>query len=105
MDGRMEGITPAEVLAMMEEGKAFTFLDVRTPGEVEQMRIEGTLHIPLGAVRSRMDEIDKTKPVVAFCKISLRGYEAALILKQSGYSDVAVMDGGVLMWPGKLIKE
>jgi len=104
MDGHMEGICPAEVQAMMEEGEAFTFLDVRTPGELEQMRIDGAVHIPLGAVRSRMNELDKTKPVVTFCKISLRGYEAALILKQGGFSDVKVMDGGILMWSGKLIK-
>ena len=88
---------------MMEKGEEFTFLDTRTPEEVEQVRIEGATHIPLGAVRRRMDELDKTKPVVAFCKISLRGYEAALILKQAGFTDVKVMDGGVLMWPYKKI--
>ncbi len=105
MDGHMEGISPSEVCAMLEEGKSFTFLDVRTPDELEQMRIEGAVHIPLGAVRRRMDELDKTKPVVAFCKISLRGYEAALILKQAGFTDVKVMDGGILMWPGELIRD
>jgi rhodanese-related sulfurtransferase len=68
------------------------------------MRIEGTVNIPLGALRGRLDEIDRNKPVVAFCKISLRGYEAALILKKAGVADVQVMDGGILMWPGKLIK-
>jgi len=104
MDGHMEGITPAEVHTMMEQGEAFTLLDVRTPGELEQMRIEGATHIPLGAVRSRMGELEKTKPVVAFCKISLRGYEAALILKQAGFTEVKVMDGGILMWPGELIR-
>ncbi|MDF7798655.1 FAD-dependent oxidoreductase [Pontiellaceae bacterium B1224] len=105
IDGFMEGVTPTEVHAMLEEGQDFTFLDVRSPEEVEQMRIEGTVSIPLGAVRSRMAELDKTKPVVAFCKISLRGYEAALILKQAGFTDVKVMDGGILMWPfEKIVK-
>jgi len=99
MDGHMEGITPEEVHDMLEKGEEFSFLDTRTSEEFEQMRIEGAIHIPLGAVRGRMDELDKTKPVVAFCKISLRGYEAALILKQAGFADVKVMDGGILMWP------
>jgi NADPH-dependent 2,4-dienoyl-CoA reductase/sulfur reductase-like enzyme/rhodanese-related sulfurtransferase len=103
IDGDMDGVTPAEVMAMRESGADFTLLDVRSPAEVEQMRIEGTVTIPLGAVRKRMGELDKNKPVVAFCKISLRGYEAALILKQAGFTDVKVMDGGILMWPGKLI--
>jgi len=26
-----------------------------------------------------------------------------LILKQAGFTDVKVMDGGVLMWPGELV--
>ena len=44
-----------------------------------------------------MDELDKTKPVVIFCKISLRGYDAALILKQAGFIDVKGMAGGILI--------
>ena len=102
MDGHMDGISTTEVQRLLEKGDDFTFLDVRTPAEVEQMSIEGSVHIPLGAVRRRMDELDKSKPVVAFCKISLRGYEAALILKQAGFEDVKVMDGGILMWPGAI---
>lgn len=104
IEGRMDGITPADVLAKLERGDNFTLLDVRSPAELEMMRIEGTVNIPLGALRGRLDEIDRNKPVVAFCKISLRGYEAALILKKAGFADVQVMDGGILMWPGKLIK-
>lgn len=104
MDGYMDGLTPAEVAGMLDRGEDFTLLDVRSPEEVGQMRIEGAVHIPLGAVRKRMGELDKNKPVVAFCKISLRGYEAALILKQAGFADVKVMDGGILMWPGKITK-
>jgi rhodanese-related sulfurtransferase len=36
---------------------------------------------------------------VTFCTLSVRGYEAALILKAAGFSSVRVMDGGVIMWP------
>ncbi len=104
MDGRMEGVSPAEVLAMMETGADFTLLDVRSPAELEMMRIEGAVHIPLGALRARAGELDRSRPVVAFCKISLRGYEAALILRQAGFTDVRVMDGGILMWPGRVLR-
>jgi len=105
LDGYMDGITPGEVLALRERGEDFTLLDVRTPAEREQMRIEGSVYIPLGALRKRVDELDKSKTVIAFCKISLRGYEAALILKQTGFESVKVMDGGILMWPGAVMKE
>ncbi|HAS84355.1 MAG TPA: pyridine nucleotide-disulfide oxidoreductase [Verrucomicrobia bacterium] len=104
MDGLMSGITPSDVLARREGGESFTLLDVRSPAEVAQMRIDGSLNIPLGALRKRLGDIDRSKPVIAFCKISLRGYEAALILKQAGFTDVKVMDGGILMWPGTLLR-
>ena len=104
LDGHMDGISPADVKEMLDKGADFTLLDVRSPDEVKQMRIEGSVHIPLGAVRKRMGELDKNKPAIVFCKISLRGYEAALVLKQAGFTDVKVMDGGILMWPGKLVR-
>ena len=57
--GLMEGISSREVKAMIDAGEDFTLLDVRSPGEVEEMRIEGSLSVPLGAVRNSLDKIDK----------------------------------------------
>jgi len=84
---------------MLDEGEDFFFLDARSPAEYEQVRLPGSTLIPLGALRGRLDEVPRDKPVVAFCKISLRGYEAALILRHAGVEDVRVMDGGIVMWP------
>jgi len=99
LDGQMAGVTPMEVKRMLDEREDFVFLDVRTPGEYEQVRLPGSTLIPLGALRGRLDELPRDKPIVAFCKISLRGYEAALILKASGFKNARVMDGGIAMWP------
>ncbi|MCP4642800.1 MAG: FAD-dependent oxidoreductase [bacterium] len=99
LDGVMTGITPIEVKEKIDRGDDFVFLDVRSPAEVEQMRLPGSINIPLGALRPRAGELPKDKEIVAFCKISLRGYEAALILGAAGFADVKVMDGGIAMWP------
>jgi len=99
LDGHMVGASPMEVHRMMEEEADFVFLDVRSPAEYEQVRLPGATLIPLGALRGRLDELPKDKEIVAFCKISLRGYEAALILKAAGFEKVRVMDGGIAMWP------
>ncbi|MFC1761948.1 rhodanese-like domain-containing protein [Planctomycetota bacterium] len=77
----------------------FVFLDVRSPQEYEAMKLPGSTLIPLGALRGRLEELPRDKPIIAFCKISLRGYEAGLILKGAGFNDVCVMDGGVVTWP------
>jgi NADPH-dependent 2,4-dienoyl-CoA reductase/sulfur reductase-like enzyme/rhodanese-related sulfurtransferase/anti-sigma regulatory factor (Ser/Thr protein kinase) len=101
MDGYMEGVAPTEVYRMLQEKEDFVLLDVRSPQEYDQVRLPGATLIPLGSLRGRLDELPKDKEVVAFCKISLRGYEAALILKAAGFKKVRVLDGGLAMWPFK----
>jgi len=104
LDGHMQGISAAEVKGMLDEKKDFVFLDVRSLREHEQSRLAGSTLIPLGALRGRLGELPKDKQVVAFCQISLRGYEAALILKAAGFENVCVLDGGVAMWPYEKIQ-
>jgi NADPH-dependent 2,4-dienoyl-CoA reductase/sulfur reductase-like enzyme/rhodanese-related sulfurtransferase len=98
-DGSMVGISAEAVHRKIQNGEDFIFLDVRSSQEYAEVRLPGALLIPLGVLRTRLDEIPKNKEIIAFCKISLRGYEAALILKAAGFTDVKVLDGGVAMWP------
>ncbi|MCW7753950.1 FAD-dependent oxidoreductase [Desulfobotulus sp. H1] len=97
------GITPSEVRTRMEEGDDFIFLDVRSPEEFEQIRIEDerVRLVPLGKLREQIETIPKDKEIITFCKISLRGYEAQRILDGAGYAKVRYMDGGVVAWPYK----
>ncbi|MBN1943158.1 MAG: FAD-dependent oxidoreductase [Phycisphaerae bacterium] len=99
LDGLMIGVSPVEVERMLRESQPFVFLDVRTPGEHEQLRLPGAKLIPLGSLRGRMGELPADETIVTFGELSLRGYEAALILKTAGFRDVRVMDGGTAMWP------
>ena len=100
--GRFKGISATEVKEKLDRGEKPFILDVRGPDEFEQMRIGiGVSLIPLGTLRKRLDEIpaDKATEIICFCKISLRGYEAALILEAHGWTNVKVMEGGLLAWP------
>jgi len=98
-DGMMVGVSSVEVHRMMEDKEDFVLLDVRGPAEHKEVRLPGSTLIPLGALRGRLDELPRDKEIIAFCKISLRGYEAALILNAAGFENVRVMDGGIAMWP------
>ncbi|MBN2210298.1 MAG: FAD-dependent oxidoreductase [Sedimentisphaerales bacterium] len=104
LDGYLHGVTPKQVHQRLQAGEALCLLDVRTPVELGYMRMPGATHIPLGALRERLHEVPKDKPIIAFCNYSLRGYEAALILRHAGYDNVAVMDGGLVMWPYEKIQ-
>ena len=100
--GRMKGISCAEVHKKVTAGETPFLLDVRQPEEFEQMRLGiGETLMPLGALRKRLNELpqDKGKEIICYCKISLRGYEAALVLEGNGWKNVKVMEGGVAAWP------
>lgn len=98
-DGYMVGISAESVQRKIQTGDDFVFLDVRSPKEYEQEHLPKSTLIPLGALRKRLAEVPKDKEIITYCAISLRGYEASLILKAAGYKDVKVLDGGMAMWP------
>ena len=102
--GRMAGISSLDVKAKLDAGEKPYILDVRGPDEFDQLRLGiGETLIPLGQIRARMNELpsDKSTEIITFCKISLRGYEVACCLTGLGYTNVKVMEGGVIAWPFK----
>ena len=91
-----------EVKRRLDKGEDLFLLDLRGPDEYEAMRLGvGESLIPLGALRKRLNELPEGKDseIICFCKISLRGYEGALILQANGWTNVKVMEGGIMAWP------
>ncbi len=102
MRGIFKGLSAVEVKQKLDAGEKPFILDARGPDEWEQMRLGIGEHlIPVGALRGRLGELpaDKSTEIITYCKISLRGYEAALILQANGYTNVKVMEGGIMAWP------
>ncbi|MEA4858638.1 FAD-dependent oxidoreductase [Solidesulfovibrio sp.] len=107
MRGLMRGETSVAVKARLEAGEKPFLLDVRGPKEFEEMRLGlGETLVPLGQLRKRLGELpaDRHAPVVAYCKVSMRGYEAQRVLEAAGYDNVTVMEGGLVAWPFALEK-
>ena len=102
--GHLIGATPMEVHEMLEQKKDFLLLDIRNPSEHERVRLPGAQLVPLCTLRGRLGELPRDKEIVTFSQISLRGYEAALILRSEGFENVRVLDGGVEMWPFEKIQ-
>lgn len=101
LGGQLKGVSSLAAKEKMAEGKT-VFLDVRSPEECCQIRLAGCKdiqYIPLGQLRKRVSELSPDDEIVAFCKISLRGYEAALILEGEGFKNIKVMEGGIAAWP------
>jgi NADPH-dependent 2,4-dienoyl-CoA reductase/sulfur reductase-like enzyme/rhodanese-related sulfurtransferase len=100
--GRLKGIGAVELKGKLDKGETPFLLDVRTPGEFDTMRLGiGETLIPIGDLRRRLNDLprEKGREIVCYCKISLRGYEAAIILEANGWKNVKVLEGGVMAWP------
>lgn len=73
-------------------------VDVREPAEFQLGTIPGSINIPLDAMRERLSEFPKDKTIFLFCQVGLRGYLAARILMQNGYTDVKNLSGGLKIY-------
>lgn len=105
MDNKIKGLAKAlssiEVKEKLDRSDDFVFLDVRSAGEYETVRIEhpNVVLLPLGKLREEHGKLPKDKEIVTFCAASLRGYEAQRILEGNGFKNVKFMDGGISAWP------
>lgn len=76
---------------------AYQVLDISE--EVERMVgfVPDSIHIPLGTLRNRFEELDKNKTIVVYCAIGVRAYIASRILSQNGFN-TKVFAGGFNMY-------
>lgn len=95
---RVERISCADTATRMKDGA--TLIDVRYDLEVEDEHIPGCLPIPLHFLRERMGDLDKSKPIIVYCRSGRRSLVGALLLKQNGYDSYS-MDGGLAAWEGE----
>jgi rhodanese-related sulfurtransferase len=76
-------------------------LDVREQDEWDAGHAPGAVHIPLGALPSRLDELPDTDAgtLAVVCRGGGRSSRAVAWLTQQGF-DVANLDGGMKAWQG-----
>lgn len=72
-------------------------LDVRSGEERATSSIPGSIHIPLDELRSRLDELDRSRPIVVHCFSGQRSYFACRMLAHKGF-DVRNLTGGIRSW-------
>ena len=85
---QIEGLVNTVTWSQVEELKKrdeICILDVRTDEEYVRGTYENAIHIPLDDLRNRLDELDKTKEYLVYCRTGLRSYIACRILMQNGY--------------------
>ena len=69
-------------------------LDVREEEETVAYALPGAVNIPLGQLRARLGELDRSRRYIVFCAVGVRSYNAARILRQNGFVNVKIYPGG-----------
>ena len=82
--------------ARLIQGGAY-FLDVREPAEWVAGHAPEAVHVPLGEVPLRVDDLPTDRPVVAICRAGARSQQAAEFLRQQGV-DAMNLSGGMRAW-------
>lgn len=90
-------------ISRLQNVNGITLLDTRTSFEYSRGHIDGFINIPVDELRSRMDEIDKSKPLYVMCQSGLRSYISCRILAQNGF-DCYNFSGGYRFYES-VIKE
>src|SRR5450631_2574553 len=93
----MADMAVEELKQRLDRGDDLFVLDVREPYEYQIANIGGNL-IPLNDLPKRIGEIDPNREIVVHCKLGGRSAKAVEFLKQSGFSRVHNLAGGINAW-------
>jgi hydroxyacylglutathione hydrolase len=93
----LERWTAVALAEALESPSAPVVLDIRNDGERRAKRIEGSLHIPLAKLESRLGEVPRGRQVVVHCASGYRSMMAASILERAGLV-VSDLVGGINAW-------
>ncbi len=92
-----------ELLAKLETSpRDFTVLDVREYFELSRGVLPEAVVIPMSELMQRVDQIDKSRPVVCYCEHGVRSYDVAAWLNQQGY-EAQSLSGGFAEWTGPVV--
>ncbi|MFT4111832.1 rhodanese-like domain-containing protein [Silvibacterium sp.] len=80
----------------------FVLLDVREPWEFAAASIEGSILMPMGEIRSRIQELDPDAHIVTVCHHGVRSLNVALWLRQQDYENVQSLRGGIDAWSAQI---
>ncbi len=99
----MEQITSTQLKQRLDNSDDIQVVDVREDYEVAMGQIPHAIHIPLGQVLNRIDEIDPTKETVVYCKMGGRSARAIDALQRSGFSGKLInLQGGIIGWSNEV---
>jgi rhodanese-related sulfurtransferase len=99
LEGKTQRVSKEEFKAYMESTKV-QLVDVRTPEEFSAGNINGAVNIDFysEAFKSKLETLDKSQPVLVYCKSGGRSSQALEVMKSMGFKTVLELEGGYSNW-------
>ncbi|MCL3862235.1 rhodanese-like domain-containing protein [Actinotalea sp. K2] len=85
-------------------------LDVRTPAEFAEGHLPGAVNLDLssGEFPQQVAALDTDLAYAVYCRSGNRSDQALAIMRESGFTDAAHLEGGILTWTqagGAVVRE
>jgi len=95
----INNIRPQEATLKINHDDAIV-LDVREDSEFVEGHILDSIHIPLGALSSKIKNLEKYRqhPIIISCRSGNRSSRACHILKKNEFEQVFNLKGGITAW-------
>lgn len=109
----VEVITPEQAQQRLQENPNTLVVDVREPGDIASTgAIPGSINVPLGMLPIKADQElpesfrearlqDRDRPIITTCQAGGQAALAAKTLKDMGFTNVSMIDGGTAGWKSK----
>ena len=92
-----------ELKTMLDNDKDFILLDVRKENEVLVSKISTkSIHIPMNEIPTKIDNIEKNKELIIYCKSGKRSAKVCEYLTKNDFPNVKNLTGGIIAWSKKI---
>jgi len=91
-------LTVQELKTRLDRSDDLIVLDVRSENEWNEGHIGGALHIYVGHLEERLNELPVDRPIAVICKVGNRASLGASILRRASRREVYTVLGGMMAW-------
>ena len=77
-------------------------LDVREKWEYDICHIENSVHIPMGKITERKDDLNHNDMIIVVCHHGVRSRMVAKYLDANGFTNIINLSGGVDAWSNEV---
>lgn len=96
--GPVKSIAPINLWAELHQRTTPIVVDIREPREYHRGHIPQAESIPMFKLISDPDQLPQIRQVVLVCRTGRRSTRAISALNQKGFSNLRILDGGMVAW-------